>query len=69
MFGRMAELVSAQGETVQRIDDNVDLSLDYTKKGQGELLKYYNRLKGQRAFIVKLFAVLLLFIGFFMWMF
>ena len=68
MFGRMATMISEQGETVTRIDDNMDITLGHVNKGQSELLQYYNNMSGNRRFIVKLFAVILVLLVIMMFM-
>lgn len=66
VFGKVATLVTEQGELVSRIDDNLDIANKEIQAGQSELLKYYNNLSKERALILKIlaavFAVMLLFI-------
>ena len=66
MFSKMATLVAEQGETVERIDDNMDESLTNVQSGQNELLKYLNSISGNRWLIGKIFVVLLVFATLFM---
>lgn len=49
-----------------RIDANMDSALDNIDRGHGELLKYYDSISGSRWLILKIFAVLLAFLIFFM---
>jgi len=65
MFQKVAALVHQQDEMVQRIDENVDHSLSNVKQGQSELLKYYNTISSNRSLIIKVFLMVMLFIGFF----
>jgi len=65
MFQKVAALVHQQDEMVQRIDENVDSSLHNVRQGQSELLKYYNIISSNRSLIIKVFLMLMLFIGFF----
>jgi len=67
MFGRMATLVAEQGEVVERIDENLDVAGVEISGGQSELLKYYNNLTQERAFILKIFAVVITLSSFFIW--
>lgn len=62
MFSRMATMVAEQGEVVNRIDDDTEISHMHVKQGQSELEKYFRNLQGDRALILKLFAVLIFFI-------
>lgn len=65
MFQQLATMVSEQGETIQRIDQNVD-DIDINIQGaQRELLKYYARILNNRWLFLKIFGVLLVF--FFLW--
>jgi len=58
MFSKMATLVAEQGETVERIDDNMDESLTNVQSGQNELLKYFSSVSKDRQLIIKLFLTL-----------
>lgn len=61
LFQQLASMVAEQGETIQRIDMNVeDISLDITG-AQRELLKYYAHVSNNRWFVLKMFAVLIVF--------
>merc|ERR1719188_1271596 len=65
MFQRMAVLVTAQQEMVQRIDDEVGITLVNVEQGQDHLLRYFKRVSGSRGLILKVFFILLLFVVFF----
>ena len=69
MFSKMATLVAEQGETVARIDDDVDESLTSVQSGQNELLKYFNSVSKDRQLIIKLFATLFFLIMLMTWFF
>lgn len=65
LFQQLATMVTEQGETIQRIDQNVE-DIDMNIVGaQRELLKYYARILNNRWFFLKIFGVLLFF--FFLW--
>lgn len=65
LFQQLATMVTEQGETIQRIDQNVE-DIDMNISGaQRELLKYYTRISNNRWFFLKIFGVLLAF--FFLW--
>uniref|UniRef100_K3X8M1 t-SNARE coiled-coil homology domain-containing protein n=1 Tax=Globisporangium ultimum (strain ATCC 200006 / CBS 805.95 / DAOM BR144) TaxID=431595 RepID=K3X8M1_GLOUD len=62
MYTRMATMVSEQGEIISRIDDNMDVASANVVAAEGELLKYYNMVTGNRSLILKIFLILLLMI-------
>lgn len=65
LFHQLATMVTEQGESIQRIDQNVD-DIDMNISGaQRELLKYYARISNNRWLFLKIFGVLLVF--FFLW--
>ena len=68
MFQDFTRLVHEQDETIVRIDEEVEESLGYVNAGSSELMKYIASLSSNRGMILKIFAVLfvfLLFFGFF----
>lgn len=65
MFQKMAVLVTAQEEMVQRIDEDVDHTLQNVEAGQEHLLKYFKYISSNRALILKVFAILIFFVVFF----
>ncbi len=65
MFSRMGTLVAAQEEMVQRIDTDVDSASHHISQGQSELLKLLHSLRGNRGLILKMFAIILIFVVFF----
>jgi syntaxin 5 len=65
IYQQLATMIAEQGEVVQRIDMNVeDMQLNI-ERGQGELLKYLKNVSSNRWLMVKIFAVLLIFVVFF----
>jgi syntaxin 5 len=66
MYARLVHLIGMQDEVVVRIDTNMDHALEHMDKGQQELFKYYDSIKGSKWLIIKVFAALLAFIVFFM---
>jgi len=61
IFGKFTQLVAEQGEMVERIDSNIDNTLANVQGAEQELLKFYEKISGNRWLIVKIFFVLLLF--------
>ena len=56
-----------QSETIARIEDDVESGLTDTKEGHKHLTEYYERSKGNRGMIIKVFFLLAFFILLFMW--
>lgn len=67
LFQQMASLVMEQSETIARIEDDVESGLTDTKEGHKHLTEYYERSKGNRGMIIKVFFLLAFFILLFMW--
>lgn len=61
IFGQLAHMVAQQGETVQRIDDDVLQVSDNVEGARRELLKYYARIANNRWLMLKIFGVLIVF--------
>jgi syntaxin 5 len=61
IFGQLATMVSEQGEMLQRIDANTEDVVDNVQGAQRELLKYWNRVQGNRWLVAKMFGVLMIF--------
>lgn len=59
IFGQLASMVSEQGEMLQRIDANTEDVVDNVQGAQRELLKYWNRVSGNRWLIAQMFGVLM----------
>ncbi|KAK1943714.1 Syntaxin-31 [Phytophthora citrophthora] len=66
LFGRLSTLIHEQGDLVRRIDDNVEESLVNVSSGEHELLKYFSSLSNNRLLALKISAILLVFLIFFM---
>lgn len=62
IFNQLATMVQEQGETVDRIDANVDDTVSNMDAGQNQLMMYYNSISGNRALILKVFGTLLMFL-------
>ena len=56
-------MVAVQGETVQRIDADVQDISDNVYGAQSELLKYYESIKSNRMLMFKLFGVIIIFVS------
>ena len=54
--------VQEQGELAIRIDENVDTTLTNVDSAQAQLLKYLNSISSNRWLVMKIFAVLLVFL-------
>lgn len=65
IFQQLAHMVHEQGEMAQRIDENVEDTLANVDAGQTQLLKYLNAISSNRFLAMKVFAVLLFFLIFF----
>jgi len=62
IFSQLATMVQEQGELAVRIDENVEDTLSNVEAGQGELLKYLDRISGNRWLILKVLGVVLFFL-------
>jgi len=65
MFQKMAVMVTAQEEMIQRIDHDVDDTLGNVKNAQDNLLQYFHYISSNRPLIIKVFLILLFFVIFF----
>lgn len=61
IFQQLAQMVSEQRETVQRIDANTDDVVLNVDRAQYEIMKYWKRVSGNRMLMLKIFGVLILF--------
>ena len=66
MYGRLTSLVQQQEEVVVRIGENLDETSLNVERGHQELLKYFDGISGNRMLILKVFAILIAFLVFFM---
>ncbi|KAJ1970110.1 Integral membrane protein SED5 [Dispira parvispora] len=62
IFQQLAQMVSEQRDVVQRIDANVeDIEMNVTG-AQSELLKYYSYVSSNRWLMLKIFAIIIMFV-------
>lgn len=64
LFGKMSNLIVSQGEILEKVEDDVEAALVDVTAGQEEIQTLYSLKKGNRALIIKVFAVLIFFILF-----
>jgi syntaxin 5 len=62
IFAQMAEMVQQQGELAVRIDENVDNVVTNVDAAQAQLLRYLQTISSNRWLVLKVFAILLVFI-------
>mmetsp|Transcript_43150 Transcript_43150/g.94056 ORF Transcript_43150/g.94056 Transcript_43150/m.94056 type:complete len:282 (-) Transcript_43150:105-950(-) len=65
MFQKMAVHVTEQESMIQRIDQDVDDTLSNVQAGQDHLLKYFHHISSNRMLIIKVLAILIFFVVFF----
>jgi hypothetical protein len=58
LFGKMSNLISAQGEVLEKIEDDVEAAHADIIAGQEELTNLYSLKKGNRPLIIKTFVIL-----------
>lgn len=58
-MNKFGNIVVEQGQTIDRIDDNMDTVNTNVDAGQNELLKLYKNMSSDRGFIVKVFLTLM----------
>lgn len=58
LYGKMSTLITQQGETLEKIEDDVEVALVDVSAGQEELTKLYSIKKGNRPLIIKTFLIL-----------
>ena len=58
LYSKMSTLISHQGETLEKIEDDVECALVDVSAGQEELTKLYSIKKGNRPLIIKTFMIL-----------
>eukprot|EP01116_Phalansterium_solitarium_P020469 TRINITY_DN6055_c0_g1_i1.p1 TRINITY_DN6055_c0_g1~~TRINITY_DN6055_c0_g1_i1.p1 ORF type:complete len:303 (+),score=153.60 TRINITY_DN6055_c0_g1_i1:276-1184(+) len=61
IFGQLAALVQEQGDAIERIDHNVDQTIDHVDSAQTALLKYLQTVSSNRWLMLKVAAILLVF--------
>ena len=57
VFSRFAGLVAQQAEVVERLDDDVEASRADVDSGYSELTRAHERIRGNRALYLKIFAI------------
>ncbi|XP_010543743.1 PREDICTED: syntaxin-31 isoform X2 [Tarenaya hassleriana] len=62
IFTHLATMVTQQGELAIRIDDNMDESLANVDGAHSSLLRHLNRISSNRWLMIKIFAVVILFL-------
>lgn len=65
IFRDFTTMVEEQNEAIIRIDQDVDIARDNVNAGTNELMKYLASLSSNRGLIIKIFAVLFVFLLFF----
>ena len=66
LFSQMANLIVEQGETITRIEDDVELGHQQTTEAQESMQFFYEITKGNRSMIFKIFGLLIFFIFIFL---
>lgn len=61
IFQQLAQMVSEQRESVQRIDANTEDVEMNIERANFEIMKYWKRVSGNRMLMVKIFGILILF--------
>uniref|UniRef100_A0A7S3QHK3 t-SNARE coiled-coil homology domain-containing protein n=2 Tax=Chaetoceros debilis TaxID=122233 RepID=A0A7S3QHK3_9STRA len=64
MFSKMSNLIHSQGETLVKIEDDVEAAMDHVEAGKEEIDKLNEWTKGNRGLIIKMFALMIFFIIF-----
>jgi hypothetical protein len=64
LYSKMSTLITQQGETLEKIEDDVECALVDVSAGQEELTKLYSIKKGNRPLIIKIYSILIFLIIF-----
>lgn len=64
LFGKMSNLIVQQGETLEKIEDDVEAAHADVMAGSEEITKLYHIKKGNRPLIIKTFSILIFLIIF-----
>lgn len=59
LFGKMSTLIVQQGETLEKLEDDVESAQVDITAGQAEIQTLYSMKKGNRGLIIKTFAVII----------
>ncbi|PKI39586.1 hypothetical protein CRG98_040056 [Punica granatum] len=62
IFTHLSSMVAQQGEIAIRIDDNMEESLVNVEGARSALLRHLNQISSNRWLMVKIFAILILFL-------
>jgi len=62
VFQKLAEYVQMQGETIRRIEDRIDETVEHSQAAHVQLLRAYENLSNDRKMMLKGFGLLLFFI-------
>jgi syntaxin 5 len=65
MFKKMADLVAEQEYQTQRIGHDIEQIDDNVTMAQQSLLQYFNNMSGNRMLILKMFAIMIFFVVFY----
>ncbi|XP_022987133.1 syntaxin-31-like [Cucurbita maxima] len=68
IFTHLATMVAHQGELAIRIDDNMDESLANVEGARSALLRHLNQISSNRWLLIKLFAILIIFLMLFIFL-
>jgi len=58
LFDQFGSIVAQQGEMIERIDANADVTLGNVDEAHTQILKYWSYISGNRGLIIKTFVVL-----------
>ena len=59
LFGKMSTLIVKQGETLEKIEDDVEAAVDYVNEGHEQIITLYEITRNNRSLIIKVFAILI----------
>ena len=62
LFQQLATMVAEQGSKLQRVDENLDDSLDNVREGHAQLQRYWRNMTSNRGLMLRIFAILLFFV-------
>lgn len=65
IFNKVAQMVTAQEEMIQRIDMDINETQHNLDQGQKNLLNFYDHISSNRMLIIKVFLILIFFVVFF----
>lgn len=61
LFVQLADIISQHDYAIDRIDQNTQEAINNMDKGLNQLKDYYNKVKGNKKLMIKIFAILLVF--------